>query len=83
LVYNGYGLFVRKNGIFIERGLLDKFHEIEKLMIEALTEQKINLGRQHLTWNWGKQAALDTKGRPLLDALEREVQARLWTADAI
>jgi hypothetical protein len=82
-VYNDYGLFVRKNGIFIERGLLDKFHEIDKLMIEALTEQRMNLGRQELTWKWEKQAALEKKGMPLLDALEREVQARLWTADAI
>jgi len=80
-VYNGYGLFVRKNGIFIERGLLEKFHEIEKLMIEALAEQKMNLNRQ--TWKQEKQAALEKEGRPLLDALEREVQARLWTADAI
>jgi len=83
LVYNGYGLFVRKNGIFIERGLLAKFHAIEKLMIEALTEQKTNLSRQQLTWNWEKQAALEKEGRYLLDALEREVQARLWNADAI
>jgi hypothetical protein len=27
---------VRKNGIFGDSGLLDKFHEIDKLMIEAL-----------------------------------------------
>jgi hypothetical protein len=78
-----YGLFVRKNGIFIERGLLAKFHEIEKLMIEALTERQMNLSRQQLTHNWEKQAALEREGRPLLGTLEREVQARLWNADSI
>jgi hypothetical protein len=83
--YSSYGLYMRRSGIFIERGLRDKFHEIDKLMIEALTEQKINvLQRQDLlTWNWEKLAALEEKGKLLVEALEREVQGRLWNADSI
>jgi hypothetical protein len=84
--YNEYGVYLIKNGIFIESGLRDKFREIDQLMQEALTEQKINVLQQRdqsLAWKWEKIAALDRKGRELIHELEREVQARLWNADAI
>jgi hypothetical protein len=81
--YNNYGLYLRKNGIFIESRLRDKFYEFEKLIQEALAEQHINV-QQHnplRPWKSEKLAELDQKGRSLLTALEREVRGRLWNAD--
>jgi hypothetical protein len=82
-VYNRYGIYVRTRGIFIERTLLDKFHEIEKLMIDALDECKIKvLEHEPLTWRQEKIAALEQQ-RKLIEVLEREVHARLWNADSL
>jgi hypothetical protein len=82
--YNNYGAYIRKNGIFIERSLHDKFHQVERLMIDALTEQQIRITQpqDHLD-KWEKLAELDRKGRPLIEALEREVQGRLWSASSV
>jgi hypothetical protein len=73
-----------KNGIFIERGLRDKFYEIDKLMLGAVAEQRMNLQNQNqLGWKWEKVAALNKQGQDFIDDLERKVQARLWNADSI
>jgi hypothetical protein len=79
--YNSYEVYVRKNGIFIERSLLDTFHEIDKLMIEALDGQHLKVGR--LPFSREKIAAVMPKAQSLIVALEREVQRRLWNADSI
>jgi hypothetical protein len=79
--YNSYEVYVRKNGIFIDRSLLVTFHEIDKLMIEALDEQHLKVGR--LPFSREKIAAVRPKAQSLIVALEREVQRRLWNADSI
>jgi hypothetical protein len=81
--YNNYALYLRKNGIFIEGRLREKFYDFEKLIKEALVEQNTNLQQQHnqlRPWNSEKCIALE-KGESRLNDLQQEVQGRLWNAD--
>jgi hypothetical protein len=79
--HNSYEVYIRKNGIFIDRHLVDKFHEIEKLMREVLDEQSVKVSR--LPFDRTKFAAATKKGNSLIKALELEVQRRLWSADSV
>jgi hypothetical protein len=83
--YNNYARYLHTNGIFIESRLRDKFYEIEELILEAISEQRANFEQRQdpkgPLWKTEKLDALLEKGRSLLQALEREVQKRLWNAD--
>jgi hypothetical protein len=82
--YNGYETYVRTNGIFIESGLRQKFHDISKLMTAALAEQHQNMQEPNLLrWKWQNYAVLDKTGQTLMEALEREVHKRLSKPDSI
>src|SRR5262249_23431006 len=84
--FNEFSVYLRKNGIFIESALRNKFYEIEGLMVDALAEQHLNIGQHHnqpLAWKWEKVAILEKEGKALTEALDKEVQARLWSADSL
>lgn len=73
-------IFLRKNGVFIERAIKEQFQAIDQLIREALvTRQGIQIYRVQ---EWGKIEAFTAQGDALLDKLEDAVQSRLWTHDS-
>jgi hypothetical protein len=72
--------FLRKNGIFIERTLKQRFQRIDQLVREAIVHRK-SIQQYALPGLWEQIEALSEEGDALLDELEHLVQGRLWTRD--
>lgn len=72
--------FLRKNGIFIERTLKERFQKIDQLVREAIVLRK-GIQQYGVPDQWKKIEALSRDGDTLLDELEDLVQGRLWTRD--
>jgi hypothetical protein len=73
-------IFLRKNGIFIERTIKEQFQVIDQLIRDAIVTRR---GIQEFggAKEWEQVDVLGKKGDALLDQLENAVQARLWTHD--
>jgi hypothetical protein len=73
-------VFLRKNGIFIPEPTKSKFTGLEQLIYNALIEYEINQNHQSFPRRLDDQDKLRKEGEPLVKALEKEVQDRLWSA---
>jgi len=70
-------VYVLKNGIFMPRGMKEKFDRISELVWKALVEHEVSTGIvPRMT---AARDALDSEGEPLMKALEAEIHGTLWT----
>lgn len=73
-------LYLSKNGIFIEKELLDNFFALNMMMIEAYVEREMAMQHKHIAQKFDKAMALGEKGKTLFDQLQSDVQKRLWVS---
>lgn len=72
-------IFLRKNGIFLPKGMRRKFSDIEDLIGDALTEADMHKAYPDTRKLTGtKEEKLRKDGEKLMAELESEVQSRLW-----
>jgi hypothetical protein len=72
--YNEVHTKFAKNGIFIMEPLKTKFAEVDEMLKAAIIERQVQPHK------FDKGVALNSKGRALLQGLERDVQGRLWSS---
>ncbi len=72
--YNEFHTKFAKNAIFIMEPLKTKFAEVDDMLKVAIIERQVQPHK------FDKAGSLNSKGRALLKALERDVQGRLWSS---
>jgi hypothetical protein len=78
-----HNYFVSK-GIFIQPGLKEKIRELSNMMYDAFRERELDEGNPVLgEGRFAKGDRLQHEGPGELQAIEKDVQARLWEANKL
>ncbi len=77
-----YDDYFQKNGIFIPLPLKEQFNKLSTMVYEALSEWRFNAQHESFPREMKKIEAFHAEGGQLLNALERDIQQRLWISTA-
>jgi hypothetical protein len=78
--YGKFHLYFQKNGIFIQEKLKSQFLSLGLLLRQVLAEREVSMNHPQTANKFEKGMELHESGQKLLNALEAEVQNRLWSS---